>query len=109
MPRIQEGDFPFRTIAEEFHLIEQDTRTIYIPMGDGETLVERLRQGERSRQLFRELGQHGVSVYAQHFQKLDKNGVLELLEDGSAVLTDLSLYSDNTGLAFDVDSDRFMI
>ena len=109
LPRIQEGDFPFRTVAERFHLIEQDTRTVYIPMWDGEKLVERLRQGERSRQLFRELGQYGVSVYAQHFQKLNEGGVLELLEDGSAVLTDLTLYSDDTGLALDVDSDRFII
>ena len=109
LPRIQEGDFPFRTVAEMFHLIEQDTRTIYIPMGDGEKLVGRLRQGEQSRQLFRKLGQYGVSVYAQHFRKLDESGVLELLEDGSAVLTDLTLYSDDTGLALDVDSDRFII
>ena len=65
LPRIQEGDFPFRTVAEEFHFIEQDTHTVYIPIGDGEKLVERLRQGERSRQLFRELGQYGVSVYTQ--------------------------------------------
>lgn len=109
LPRIQEGDFPFRTVAEKFHLIEQDTRTIYIPIGDGEKLIRRLRQGEHSRQLFRELGQYGVSVYSQQFQKLDEGGVLELLEDGSAVLTDLSLYSNDTGLAFDVDSDRFII
>ena len=109
LPRIMEGDFPFRTVAERFHLIEEDTCTIYIPIGDSERLVERLRQGERSRQLFRELGQYSVSVYSRQFQKLDEGGVLELLEDGSAVLTDLSLYSNDTGLALDVDSDRFII
>ena len=109
LPRIQEGDFPFRTVAEEFHLIEQDTHTVYIPIGDGEKLVKRLRQGERSRQLFRELGQYGVSVYTQQFQILDEGGVLELLEDGSAILIDLSLYSDDTGLTLNVDSERFMI
>ncbi|MDE7244478.1 MAG: CRISPR-associated helicase Cas3' [Oscillospiraceae bacterium] len=107
--RIQKGGFPFRTVAEEFRLIEQDTHTVYIPIGDGEKLVERLRQGERSRQLFRELGQYGVSVYAQQFQILDEGAALELLEDGSAILTDLSLYSDDTGLTLNVDSERFMI
>ena len=96
-------------MAEKFHLIEQDTRTVYIPIGDGEKLVERLRQGERSRQLFRELGQYRVSVYSQQFQKLDEDGALELLEDGSAVLTELSLYSDDTGLTFDMNSDRFIL
>ena len=109
LPRIAKGDFPFRTIAERFRLIEQGTRTVYIPIRDGERLVERLRQGERFRQLFRELGQYGVSVYSQQFRTLDEGGVLELLEDGSAILTDLSLYSNETGLTFDVDGDHFII
>lgn len=66
-------------------------------------LHERLRQGERSQQLFRALGQYGVSVYARQFQTPDEGGALELLEDDSAILIDLSLYSDDTGLAFDVE------
>jgi CRISPR-associated endonuclease/helicase Cas3 len=40
---------------------------------------------------------------------LDEAGALELLEDGSAILADLSLYSQNTGLSFEVDSDRFIL
>lgn len=109
LPRIQERDFPFQTVAERFRIIEQDTRTVYIPLGDGEALVRRLRQGERSRQLFRQLGLYSVSVYSQQFQLLDEAGALELLEDGSAILADLSLYSQNTGLSFEVDSDRFIL
>lgn len=109
LSRIQEGDFPFRTIAERFHLIEEDTRTIYIPIGDGERLVNRLRQGEHSRQLFRELGQYGVSVYDQQFRALDNAAAVETLDDGSVILTDLSLYLDDTGLVFHTDSDRFII
>ena len=104
LPLIQEGDFPFRKVAERFRLIEENTRTIYIPIADGERLVRRLLQGERSQQLFRELGQHAVSVYAEHFTRLDEAGALELLEDGSAVLTDLSLYCDDTGLSLEADS-----
>lgn len=109
LPRIQEGDFPFRTVAEIFHLIEQDTCTVYIPMGDGEALVDRLRQGERSRQLYRELGQYGVSVYDQQFRELNQGGALEILEDGSVILVDLSLYSNDIGLVFNADGDRFII
>ena len=101
---IQEGSFPFRTIAERFKLIEQDTRTIYIPIGDGERLVNRLQQGEHSRQLIRELGQYGISAYTRQFQMLDERGALELLKDGSAILTDLSFYSRDTGLSLGEDS-----
>lgn len=104
LPRIQEGDFPFRTVAERFKLIGDDTRSVYIPMDGGEALVAQLRQGELSRDLFRKLGQYSVSVYPQHFRSLDEAGALELLEDGSAVLVDLSLYSEATGLSLHIDS-----
>lgn len=106
LPRIEAGDFPFRTVAERFHLIENDTRTIYIPMDGGEELAARLRRGERSKGLFRALGQYGVSIYPQHFQALDALGALEHLEDGSAVLTDLSLYSRATGLSLDAEGGQ---
>ncbi len=103
LSRIQEGDFPFKTVAERFKLIENDTHTVYIPMEDGEALAARLRQGERSRDLFRQLGQYSVSVYPDQFQRLDEAGALELLEDGSAILTDFALYSEATGLSLNVD------
>ena len=89
---------PFRTVAERFHLIDDDTKTVYIPEGEGANLVERLRGGEHSRGLFRKLGQYGVSVYDAQFQELLDSGCLELLEDGSAILTDLSRYVLNMGL-----------
>ena len=59
---IQSGAMPFRTIAEQFHLIESGTRTVYIPKGEGAGYADRLRQGERSRSLFRKLGQYGVCL-----------------------------------------------
>lgn len=97
---------PFRTVAERFHLMEDDTRTVYIPWEAGAALVARLRQGERSRRLFRELGAYGVGVYPNHFRKLEDLGALALLEDGSAILTDISLYSQDTGLALEPEGGR---
>lgn len=90
--------FPFRTVAERFHLIQEGTRTVYIPWEEGAGAADRLLAGERSRSLFREAGQYGVSVYPDHFGALDRAGALSLLEDGSAVLTDRSLYAEDTGL-----------
>lgn len=97
---------PFRKIAERFHLIDSETKTIYIPLGEGEQLIQRLRSGERGRALFRALGQYGVSIYPQHFEALDLAGDLEVLEDGSAVLTNLALYDSATGLSMTVDSGK---
>ena len=99
---------PFRKIAERFHLIDSDTKTVYIPLGEGEQLIQRLRSGEHSRALFRALGQYGVSVYPQHFETLHLAGDLEVLEDGSAVLTNLALYNNNTGLSMTADDGKFL-
>ena len=105
--RLMELDFfPFRTVSERFHLIDRPAVTVYIPREEGAELAERLRAGERSRALFRRLGQYGVSVYPQHFEELDRGGKLERLEDGSGILTDLSLYHEETGLSLEADSGR---
>ena len=32
-------EMPFRTVAERFHLIDENTRTVYISFGDGAALM----------------------------------------------------------------------
>lgn len=90
--------FPFRTVAEEFRLIDDETKSVYIPLGEGAEYVQRLLAGERSRQLFRSLGQYSVSVYEQHFRSLLGRGALEPLDENSAILKDCSLYAQKLGL-----------
>ena len=106
LPMIRSELFPFRKVAEAFHLIDAPTRTVYIPLEEGAALVQRIRSGERNRSLFRALGRYGVSVYEGHFQALNRGGCLELLEDGSAILTDLALYNNKTGLSLAADTGR---
>ena len=104
--KIHEELFPFRTVAENFHLIDSPTCTVYLPIDKGAQLIARLRTGEHSLNLFRHLGQYGVSVYASHFQALQAAGALEILADGTAVLTDLRLYSQETGLSLQADTGQ---
>ena len=104
--------YPFRTIAENFHMIDNDTRTVYIPWKDGSELIERLCDGACSKKLYRQLGQYAVQVYDEHFQALYDAGALQTadktngLDDRSAVLTDASLYSEATGLSLQADSGQ---
>ena len=98
--------FPFCTVADRFHLIDSPTRTIYIPLEKGAELVGELRSGVISQNLIRQLGPYGVSVYEQHFDALDRAGNLEVLENGAAVLLNLSLYSNETGLSLETDSGK---
>ena len=106
LPKIRTELLPFQSVAERFHMIDSPTRTVYIPLGAGAELVGRLRAGERSRTLFRQLGQYGVSIYEEHFAALDQAGDLERLEDGSSILATLSLYSEETGLSLEADCGK---
>lgn len=106
LPLLQSEFFPFRTLAERFHLIDAPTRTIYIPLGEGAELVERLRTGAGGRQLYRRLGQYGVSVYERHFVALNEAGELEVLKNNAVILLNTDLYSDETGLSLESDSGK---
>lgn len=97
---------PFRQVADTFRLIENDTRPVYLPFGEGEALCSRLRQGERSRPLMRKLGQYSVDCYTEQFKKLYEAGALELLSDGLAILRDTSKYHGCTGLETDAETGR---
>ena len=98
--------FPFAQVAEQFHLIEAPTRTVYLPVGEGKALCDQLRSGTVSRALYRKLGAYSVACYAQQFQALDAAGALEMLPNGSAILTDSTLYDAKTGLSMDVETGK---
>ena len=98
---------PIRTVAEQFHLIDSPTRTVYLPIdGEGRTLCARLEAGERSRALFRRLGQYGVSVYPDHLHALCAAGAVQAVDEEAFLLRDLSLYDDHTGLSLEADSGK---
>ncbi len=100
LPLMEENMFPFRTVSENFHLIDNNTQTVYIPFHEEACqLLAQLRCGQTSRGLYRKLGRYSVNVYAQHFQSLP----LEILPDGSGILLDMERYSQKTGLSLDGD------
>lgn len=97
---------PFKTVAEGFHMIDQNTKTVYIPIGEGEALCCRLAHGAASRQEYRQAGQYCVNLYEQHFQALAASGDLQLLDDNSGLLVNLSLYDEQTGLSLKAESGK---
>ena len=92
--------YAFREIARDFHLIENDTCTIYIPWKEeGERLIGQLRKGLYHKELLRELGRYGVNVFEPHYRELVERGDVELIH-GVAVLANGALYHEDTGLEF---------
>jgi len=94
----QGGILPFETVAEEFHLISDASKTVYIPIGDGADAIRNLLDGFSSRKIYRIAGRYSVSVYENQFDQLISSGKARMIDEGSAVLTDLELYNDTVGL-----------
>ena len=106
---------PFRTVAEKFHFIDENTRTVYIPTGEGAVLIEQLKEGECPRGLYRKLGRYAVSVYDRHFEALYAAGALltardvPALDENNAILSDLTLYDEQTGLTLEPETGKALL
>lgn len=97
---------PFETVAKSFHLIDQATCTVYIPIGEGADICQRILAETASRGDYRRAGQYSVSVYEQHFRALLDAGDIQPITDHAAVLTNLSLYDLNMGLSLKSDAGK---
>lgn len=90
--------FPFKTVAERFHLIGDTTKTVYIPIGEGEELINRIRSGIVTRDIFRKLNQYSVSIYEKQYSLLEGKGALLPLYEDDSFLCDTRLYDPALGL-----------
>ena len=91
----------FETIAREFRMIDGADCTVYIPCAESEALLKDLKTFGPSRGLLRKLGQYAVNVYERQFRLMLENGVIEQLAENTAILSDRSKYSKETGLRMD--------
>ena len=94
----------FSDIADEFKLIGDTGRSLFIPCDDlSEELLAKLQAGVRNRSLMRKVGQYVVNVYENQFLKLQGAGVIDVLDENINILTDMSIYDDKKGLIVAVD------
>lgn len=108
--RISEGisgcRLPFRTVAEDFHLIDRNTKTVYIPTEESGPLIEQIRNGTADRAVYRKAGRFGVSIYENHYRALIDSGDIEEIAPDSAVLVNDRLYSKHTGLSMTAENGK---
>ncbi|MCD2493129.1 CRISPR-associated helicase Cas3' [Lacrimispora sp. NSJ-141] len=107
MEEFQKGRFAFAAVGKEFKLIEQNTKTILIPVEErAKEIAEELRYKGVSKRLIREAGQYCINVYDNLFQKMIGAGMLvgvsEELKEEFFVLKDCGDYSKETGLRVNV-------
>lgn len=92
------GQFQFRTAAERFRLIpDEGQRPVLVRWGDGESLVELLRQIGPNRDLMRKLQRHSVTLYDHQWKALLASGDLQMHGDFIIQMAD-SLYHPVVGM-----------
>ncbi len=100
---------PFQTVAEDFHLIDKNTNTIYIPQPLNETVTRALEavvDGRGSRADYRLLGPYSVNVYERHYTALLEAGDILPIDEGSAYLVNTELYSPACGLSLQAERGK---
>jgi CRISPR-associated endonuclease/helicase Cas3 len=97
----QDFAFDFRTAAERFRMIEDTTKPILVPFGEGRRWIEQLRVNGPHRKLLRRLQRYTVGVYEQSYAQLVGRDVEEFADGGYAVLINEDLYDEQLGLRVD--------
>lgn len=102
--------FPYRTVARKFKFIEEDGRLpVLIPFNDAARAdLERLRNGQGDRSLYRRLGQWTVNIRPKDFKTLRQAGGVAPMDRAGLwhELLNESLYNQLVGLR--VDDPYFM-
>ncbi len=91
--------FDFKTAAEKFKLIENNTVAVIIPYDDEVwKLIDRLAFTPYPTTILRKLQPYTVNIYEREFEDLNAQGAIEMAADAYAVLKGMSFYSQETGI-----------
>lgn len=101
-------DFDFKTAAENFRMIDNNTVAVVIPYNDeAKKLLEQAKYHPYPYSFSRQLQMYSVNIYENEFEKLQNKGVIETINDTYQALTETSMkdfYNENTGLILPADA-----
>ena len=101
LEQMSKGDYPFETVAKEFSILGNETRGVYISCPENEDDLNSARNGYADRACWRRLELYKVGLYRYQIDKLKGNGSLEELDNGSYILINSQLYTEDMGLQFE--------
>ena len=102
--------FYFKTIASMVKIINDNTKSIFIPFDSNAKIIEQeLRSGARTKELMRKMGAYCVNIYYQAdnihlesaYEKLLHNNKIEILDENITILVDDKVYDNKIGLIVD--------
>ncbi|NLU25851.1 MAG: CRISPR-associated helicase/endonuclease Cas3, partial [Hungateiclostridium thermocellum] len=91
----------FRTAADNFKVIEDKTKTVLVPYGEGEQIIADLLGGKTLSEKYRclnKLQQYAVNIFEYQYRALDEKGAfVKSPIDGILILKD-GFYHENLGI-----------
>lgn len=112
-PKMRSLNFDFRTAAEQFKMINNDTIGIIIPRDQtARDLVERLNWVENPGPTMRKLQRYSVNIYPNEFKTLLDAGRILMVKERIPILLDTEItYSEDLGLSIPLSSggDAFFV
>ena len=99
-----ELNFDFKTAAERFKLIDNNTVPVIIPYNEeARQLIEELQYTLYPATTLRKLQLYTVNIYEREFENLQSKGVIETYHEKYEVLSNQSFYDEQTGLILPAD------
>ncbi|MCP3873914.1 MAG: CRISPR-associated helicase Cas3' [Desulfobacteraceae bacterium] len=98
-------DFSFRLVAQRFQMIRNDTKTLIIPWGEeGEKRVDALRSCfNETKDIIRNLQRYTIQIHPHSLEKIKDN--FEIIKDEYWVLNKMKIYSKETGLILETETN----
>ena len=97
--RVSQPNFDFKTAADKFRLIDENTVPVVIPYNQQAiALLEQARWNKFPQALKRRLQPYIVNIYEREFMALQDMGAIDFYGGAYAVLNDMKHYHPETGL-----------
>ena len=91
----------FEQAANSFHLIDDQSMSVFISWRDSINLYHRLLSEGPSYQLLKQVAQYSVSIRRRDFDKLKSVGAIDEPFENIYVITNPAFYHDDVGLAIE--------
>ena len=107
LDEFNESGYNFAKVGREFQLIEENTKTIFIPLEEeAKTILEKLKFKGFTKTDMRQANQYCISVYNNTFEKYEAAGMIRPVSSDIQdfyELVSLDRYTEEMGLSLDVD------
>jgi CRISPR-associated endonuclease/helicase Cas3 len=97
-------NFDFKTAAENFRLIEDNTKPVIIRYDEqADALLKQVSYSEFPASFQRKLQIYTTNIYEREFKVLERKGAIDIYADTYTVLNDMQYYNAETGLVIPED------